>query len=75
MSGSSGKNATYEPLTPATALFHRCGGPPSPLGKVRRNGYLNFTFSHENFIDNREKCDIVILSFFGIFLIKRNGGG
>ena len=26
----------YVPLTPATPLIHRCGGPPSPEGKVKK---------------------------------------
>nr|DAE64369.1 MAG TPA: hypothetical protein [Caudoviricetes sp.] len=31
-----GKYAIYLPLTSVTPLFHRCGGPPSPQGKVLR---------------------------------------
>ena len=39
-SGKKGR-ATYQPLTPARPLIHRCGGPPSPQGKVKeRRDYI-----------------------------------
>ena len=34
MSGSGRKNAVYRPLSRIRPLIHRCGGPPSPEGKV-----------------------------------------
>ena len=34
MGESSAKKAAYQPLSPIRPLIHRCGGPPSPKGKV-----------------------------------------
>ena len=62
MSGSAAKKAAYQPLSPIRPLIHRCGGPPSPKGKVGGQPRVAFSI---------EVCYTAFTDVFPDFLGKR----
>ncbi len=62
MGESSAKKAAYQPFSPIRPLIHRCGGPPSPEGKVGGQPRVAFSI---------EVCYTAFTDVFPDFLGKR----